>query len=63
VILRFRTKTNKLKLKQVEMIFQWLKTVIIAMGLAALFLTINEIIDLTIENPVQGFNHWKIFSL
>ena len=63
VILRFRTKTNKLKLKQVEMIFKWLKTIFIAMGLAALFLTINEIIDLTIEKPIQGFNHWKIFSL
>lgn len=53
VILRFRTKTNKLKLKQVEMIFKWLKTIFIAMGLAALFLTINEIIDLTIENPYR----------
>lgn len=63
LITRFRSATRDLKQKQAEVVFRWIKTIFIIMGIAALFLSINEIIDLMIQRRLPGFSHWKAFNL
>lgn len=63
LIVKFRGFTQKLKLKQAEVIYNWLKRVFILMGLVATFHLINELIDTFGEKPVPGLFHWRFFNL
>ncbi len=63
LIINFRKRTKTLKLKPAENLFGWLRTIYILMGLVALFLLINEIIDYNSQEMAKGLNHWRTLNL
>lgn len=63
LMFEYGNKVKALNLKPAKPVYSWLKKIMLLMGIIAIFLLINELVDFYYINEQPKYLHWRLFNL